>query len=91
MLSTRRCVVVALLVGSFGGIAAAQPPPEPAPEQPAPEPPAPTGETISVSGRVINPMGRPMRGATVTNEGTEITTKTDRRGQFKNQSPHGAT
>ncbi|MGE3455048.1 MAG: carboxypeptidase regulatory-like domain-containing protein [Kofleriaceae bacterium] len=91
MLSTRRCVVVALLVGSFGGIAAAQPPPEPAPEQPAPEPPAPTGETISVSGRVINAMGRPMRGATVTIEGTEITTKTDRSGQFKIDAPLGAT
>jgi len=89
------------------GIATAQPAPEqpapeppapeqpsPAPEQPSPEQPAPldpSTPTVPVRGRVIDALGRPVRNATVTVEGTEVTVRTDRDGWFRLRAPMGST
>ena len=74
-----------------------QPDPEPAPEPeatPAPEqpPPPPTDATaISIRGRVINALGRPLRGARVTIEGSAEPVKTGADGWFRMSAPIGAT
>ena len=87
---------LALVLGA--GAASAQPPP---PEAPAPTPPAPEApaapETpapvpaITVSGRVIDSLGRPVRGAKVGIEGTEDRVETDKNGRFTVSAPIGAT
>ena len=73
-------------------------PAPPAPEAPAPEAPAPETPSIDLAappittqGRVINALGRPVRGATVTIEGVEKPVKTDRSGWFKVKAPLGAS
>jgi hypothetical protein len=73
----------------------------PAPESPAQNTPpdapaeAPTldlsAPPITTQGRVINALGRPVRGATVSVEGVEETVKTDRSGWFKIKAPLGAS
>ncbi|HEU0032108.1 MAG TPA: TonB-dependent receptor [Kofleriaceae bacterium] len=69
--------------------AAAQPPP---PEQPAPPPPEqPQGATITASGRVIDALGKPVRGAEVHLEGGADRVKTDANGRFQIRVPIGAT
>ena len=79
----RAAVVVGLVIGARAAWAQ----PEPAP--PTPPEPAPLGEVhveaprIPIQGRVINALGRPVRGATVTVEGTDVTTTTDRSGSYK--------
>ena len=94
----------ALVLALGGGIAHAQ---VPAPEQPPPEPPAPeqpppepttdpmtpvTGDEIVVVGRVIDVLGKPVRGATITLEGSDKPIgKTDRKGQFTIKAPINAT
>jgi hypothetical protein len=67
------------------GVATAQPEP---PEQPAT--PA-TGETVLVTGRVIDARGRPVRNAAVGIEGEPDRVKTDALGWFRIQAPIGAT
>jgi hypothetical protein len=65
-----------------------QPAPAPAPE-PAPEPPA--AEATQVRGRVINALGRPIKGARVSVEGQSDSVTTDGGGRFKITAPMGAT
>lgn len=78
---TLKFVVVALVVGSR--IAGAQPPPEPQPEQ--------LDKRFTITGRVINALGKPVKGAVVTIEGSDARWKTDGAGRFKIQAPLGAT
>lgn len=77
------------------GPAPEQPAPEqPAPEQPTPEQPTPLDPsvpTIEVTGRVINALGRPVRNAEVSLEGSTDVSKSDRQGNFKVRAPIGAT
>ncbi len=83
-----RRVVPILMAGA--GIASAQP----APEQPVPEQPAPldpSTPTVAVRGRVIDALGRPVRNATVTIEGTSESAKTGRDGWFNLRAPIGST
>ena len=89
MQQLRRIALASLFVASP---ALAQP--EPSPEQPAPEQPAPIDPsvpTILVSGRVINALGRPVRNAVITVEGSTDEVKSDREGRFKIRAPIGAT
>ncbi|MFN0248457.1 MAG: TonB-dependent receptor plug domain-containing protein [Kofleriaceae bacterium] len=65
-------------------------PPTPTPEAPPSETPA--GEEIVIVGRVIDVLGKPVRGARITLEGgTEPIGKTDRLGRFTVRAPMGAT
>jgi outer membrane receptor protein involved in Fe transport len=61
--------------------------------QEAPPEPSSAVDTrpIATRGRVIDALGKPVRGATVTIEGTGITAKTDRRGEFEIMAPMDAT
>ena len=79
--------------------------PAPAPEAPAPEAPAPEAPTaespeapaaplakiITVRGRVINALGRPVRGAKISVEGATDTVSTGRDGWFRTKAPIGST
>src|SRR5258705_6593610 len=76
-----RSALLALVVGT--GAAVAQPP-----EGGAPEPPA---QTVTVSGRVIDSSGRPVRGAKVGIETTTERVVTDSEGRFTTKAPIGAT
>jgi hypothetical protein len=69
------------------------PTPAPPAEQPAPEqaPPAPLDKTISIRGRVINSLGRPVRGAKVSVEGSAELVTTGKDGWFRISAPIGAT
>ncbi len=85
-----RWLIVALGCGVPSIVLAQPPPPEtPTPEAPAPE--APTGDVVPVAGRVINALGRPVRGATVRLEGEESGVKTNRFGRFELRAPIGTT
>src|SRR5688572_5327010 len=88
--------VVGLVVISLAGVAHAQPADEPpVPEQPAPEPeqaaPAPEqpAQTITVRGRVSNSLGRPVRGARVSIEGSTTQVSTDKQGWFRIEAKTG--
>ena len=60
--------------------------------QPADAPDAPAvPAAISVSGRVVDKLGRPIRGAKVGLEGSDQKVTTDRGGRFKIQAPVGVT
>ena len=77
-----RTVVVTLLLGVH--VAGAQPPPAPEPEQ--------LDKQFTITGRVIDALGRPVRGAVVSIEGrTDSTSKTDNGGRYKIRAPLGAT
>ncbi len=52
---------------------------------------APVAETIQVTGRVIDNLGRPIRNAIVTVEGSTDSVKTDRAGNFTTTAPVGTT
>jgi outer membrane receptor protein involved in Fe transport len=91
--TTMRLLKRALFVVVLGAnVAYAQ---GPAPEEPPGTPPPsepPAGEDIVVVGRVIDVLGKPVRGATITLEGgTEPIGKTDRLGRFTVKAPMGAT
>ncbi len=60
------------------------------PEQP-PEQPAQLEEIITVRGRVINALGRPVRGAKVSVEGATEAVTTGRDGWFRTKAPIGST
>ena len=54
---------------------------------PTPPPPPPDAAPIRTTGRVIDKLGKPIRGATVTVSGTDVTATTDRRGRFVIKAP----
>src|SRR5262249_16814679 len=71
----------------------AEPQPAPPPAQPAPEQsaPKPLDQTITIRGRVINSLGRPLRGARVSIEGASEGVTTGKDGWFRIQAPIGST
>ncbi|HEY5926865.1 MAG TPA: TonB-dependent receptor [Kofleriaceae bacterium] len=84
-------VRLVLAIVCLSGVAVAQP--EPAPEQPA-DPPAPVhtlDKRITVRGRVINSLGRPVRDARVGIEGDSAYVTTGKDGWFRMSAPIGAT
>jgi hypothetical protein len=96
--------IVCLAPAAFAQPAPEQPEPEPrdepapeqpVPEQPAPERPAPTSEASDeakvVRGRVIDALGRPVKGARVSVEGQSASVTTDAGGRFRLSAPIGAT
>jgi TonB-dependent Receptor Plug Domain len=74
---------IAFLVAAVAGVpvVGAQPPPQ---EQPAPP------DAVPSAGRVIDALGRPVRGATVKVEGADEGVKTDANGRFIIRAPIGA-
>lgn len=93
-----------LAAADEGGPVAPAPPAPPAPTGPAaPAPPGPAGAAaptgsvapeatpITVTGRVIDPLGRPIRGAVLNVEGSTDVVKTGRDGTFTVEAPIGAT
>jgi outer membrane receptor protein involved in Fe transport len=64
------------------------PPPQDQPASPSDEQPL---DVIRVKGRVINALGRGIRGAHVTTEGAEELGRTDRQGYFVVKAPRGST
>ncbi len=74
-------------------------PDAPAPAPPSETPPRPTGgrtdddpvRVIKTRGRVIDALGKPVRGALVIVEGTSTSTRTGRDGWFEIEAPFGAT
>ena len=85
---------MSLLMVATGGVAVAQPAPDqpPVPEQPEPESPEqPPAKVIKTRGRVIDALGKPVRGATVTVEGSETTVRTGRDGWFEIDAPEGSS
>ncbi|MBS1120542.1 MAG: TonB-dependent receptor [Deltaproteobacteria bacterium] len=76
-------LAVGLSVMIAGGVRA-----QPAPEQPAD---APEVGQVTVTGRVIDALGRPVRGAKVGVEGSTVQITTDRAGRFRLSAPVGAT
>ena len=88
-------LVCAALAAAFvavpsGALAEQQPPVEGAPEPPAPAPP-PLSAAGTISGRVIDAAGNPVKGATVAVEGTDLKTTTDADGTYTLDVPAGAT
>ena len=72
--SRLRTVVVLMLLGAR--VVGAQPPPTPEPEQ--------LDKQFTINGRVIDALGRPVRGAVVAIEGrTTGTVRTDGAGRYK--------
>ena len=69
------------------------PPDQPTPAQEQPAPPADEQplEVIRVKGRVINALGRGIRGAHITTEGSDELGRTDKQGYFVVKAPRGAT
>ena len=65
--------------------------PAPPPDQPAPPSDQPPAQDISVHGRVINALGRPVRGAHVGLEGAPELARTDAGGRVTDKAPSGAT
>ena len=89
-----RRLALAVWLGS-PALALAQPAPPP-PDQPAPPadqapPEEPPARTITVRGRVINVLGRPVRGATIGLEGEPEIGRTDRNGHYVVKAPIGST
>lgn len=88
-------VSVVLASAVPAGTAVAQPPEggTPAPTAPAPEQPAPdpSAATVRTTGRVIDALGKPVRGAKVGVEGQGERVTTDRTGKFTIDAPIGAT
>ena len=81
-LKLRPLFVVGLLV-SASASAQPDPTPTPAPEPAPPAEPTPAAQAIAISGRVIDALGRPVRGATVVIEGTTDTATTGRDGRYR--------
>ncbi|MFT3696555.1 MAG: TonB-dependent receptor [Kofleriaceae bacterium] len=95
----KKFVIAALMIGASAHAQPApdQPPPPPEekpPEEKPPEekPPEPApAQEIEVTGRVIDKLGKPIRGAKVSYQGTTKTVTTDRGGRFKITAPIGVT
>jgi len=79
------CTILAAVLVA-GSIARAQPQ-----EIPPPEAPAPPAKVVPVTGRVIDALGKPVRGATIHVEGSDDKVTTDGNGRFKLTAPLGAT
>lgn len=71
-------------LAAWSGAALAQEPTPGSPPPPQPPPTVPSAElpVTAITGRVIDALGRPVAGATVSVEGGTETAKTDRSGQF---------
>ncbi len=83
-------IVAAARLASAQPVDAGVPDDAPAPDAPvdaAPAPPARDVTPISTTGRVIDKLGKPIRGATVTVEGSDVTATTDKRGRFFIKAP----
>jgi hypothetical protein len=76
-----RMMGIALLLGPEVAIAQETPPGTTVPDQ----------RPIVTRGRVIDALGKVVRGATVTVEGTDVVAKTDRNGEFEIMAPPDAT
>ena len=76
------------VLAAWGGTAAAQ---EPTPGSPPPAVPPAESPVATITGRVIDALGKPVAGATVNVDGGTETTKTDRSGQFKISARIGAS
>jgi hypothetical protein len=81
-------ILVGLCIVGVAGVAAAQPEPNTPLPQGAPEAPA---LTQTIRARVINALGRPVRNAKVSVEGSPDQVKTDRGGWFRIEASIGAT
>jgi hypothetical protein len=82
VLSVRKLFVVAM-VAVVAPDVGAQPPPQ--------EAPAPPSDRVPISGRVVDALGKPIRGARVAIENTDDNVTTDGDGRFVLTAPIGAT
>lgn len=82
------CAALAAVVVGLPAIARAQ---EPPPETPPPAAGPVSAHAGQVSGRVIDVRGKPVEGATVALEGTDVKAVTDADGTFTIDAPVGAT
>ncbi|HEX3763387.1 MAG TPA: TonB-dependent receptor [Kofleriaceae bacterium] len=87
----RALVAIASVWMIRAGVAAAQPPPAPAEPASAPAAEAPAAPAITVTGRVIDALGRPIRNATVRREDGSAPATTDGSGRFTIEAPVGST
>jgi hypothetical protein len=93
MLLSRSWNIIAILVAGTGIAAAQEPTPDPPPPSPI-DPPTPMPQeapVISVTGRVIDALGKPVAGATVRVEGTSESASTERDGRFRISAAIGAS
>jgi hypothetical protein len=86
----RALVTIASALLVSGGVAIAQQAPVPAAPTPDPGAPAPA-QNITVTGRVIDLQGRPVRGAQVALESSAQQVTTDGDGRFTIEAPLGTT
>jgi hypothetical protein len=86
-----RCLTTFAVVLGGAGIAAAQEPPPAAPPPAAPAVLPHDLPIVSITGRVIDELGKPVGGARVTVEGGTETTTTDRDGTYQISAAMGST
>jgi hypothetical protein len=85
-----RCMTFFTVLAAWAGSAAAQ---EPSPTSPPPAQPAPNPEApiVTITGRVIDALGRPVAGAKVSVDGGSETATTDKSGTFRLSAAIGAS
>ena len=86
-----RCMTLFTVVAALAGTAAAQEPtPQPPSPAAAPAVPSPEAPIASITGRVIDELGKPVANATVSVDGGGATARTDRDGKFEIAAQIGA-